>query len=129
MSAKKRDSRTLGERAADRMKAAMSTWIALFGMLFFILGWIVGTHLGLPLDNPQLTILNLILSSLAGLQCFVLLIAAKRGEAIMDKIIRRIATETNEIDRRQIRLDHKLDAILFLLGDKHAPQAKQEDWE
>src|SRR5690348_3485087 len=70
------------DRAADKMKRAMATWSALFGMLFFILGWILLRNVfQVPVDNPQLTILNLILSSLAGLQCFILLIAAKRGEA------------------------------------------------
>ena len=74
---------TFGERSADRMKAVFATWAALFGMLAFIFGWIGVVQLfGAPIDNPQLTILNLILSSLAGLQCFVLLIAAKRADQI-----------------------------------------------
>lgn len=88
------------DRAADKMKRAMATWSALFGMLFFILGWILLRNVfQVPVDNSQLTILNLILSSLAGLQCFILLIAAKRGEAMNEQITRKIAKETDEIDR------------------------------
>lgn len=88
------------DRAADKMKRAMATWSALFGMLVFIVGWIVLRNvLQVPVDNPQLTILNLILSSLAGLQCFILLIAAKRGEAMNEQITRKIAKETDEIDK------------------------------
>lgn len=88
------------DRAADKMKRAMATWSALFGMLFFILGWILLRNVfQVPVDNSQLTILNLILSSLAGLQCFILLIAAKRGEAMNEQITRKIAKETDEIDK------------------------------
>ena len=86
--------------AADKMKRAMATWTALFSMLFFITGWIFMRNvLQIPVDNSQLTILNLILSSLAGLQCFILLIAAKRGETQNEIITRKIAKETDEIDR------------------------------
>lgn len=114
-----KDDRRFGERMADGMKAIMATWSALFAMLFFILAWIIlRDGFNVPLDNSQLTILNLVLSSLAGLQCFILLIAGKRGEVIMDKIIRRIADETNEIDHKQAEMDRKLDAVLFLLGDR-----------
>ena len=82
------------------MKRAMATWTALFCMLFFILGWILLRNVfQVPVDNSQLTILNLILSSLAGLQCFILLIAAKRGEAMNEQITRKIAKETDEIDK------------------------------
>jgi uncharacterized membrane protein len=87
------------DRSADKMKRAMATWTALFSMLFFILAWILMRNvLQIPLDNPQLTILNLILSSLAGLQCFILLIAAKRGEAQNELLVTKIALETDEID-------------------------------
>lgn len=86
------------DRAADKMKAAMSTWSALFTMLAFISGWIALVNIGVAIDNKQLTILNLVLSSLAGLQCFILLIAGRRGEVMMEKIINHILTETDDID-------------------------------
>jgi len=88
------------DRAADRMKRGMETWTALIGMITFILGWIILREVfHVPLDNPQLTILNLILSSLAGLQAFVILIAAKRGEAHDEEIMDKISVETDEIDK------------------------------
>jgi uncharacterized membrane protein len=105
------------DRAADKMKRAMATWSALFGMLILIVGWIIARNvLNLPLDNPQLTILNLILSSLAGLQCFILLIAAKRGEALNEEIVRKIAKETDEIDKQVAEMNRKLDALLLING-------------
>lgn len=94
----KEPSESFKDRAADKMKAAMSTWTALFMMLAFISGWITLVNIGIMIDNKQLTILNLVLSSLAGLQCFILLIAGRRGEVMMERIINHILTETDEID-------------------------------
>lgn len=79
------DQLTRGERAADHMKGVLATWTALFCMAGFIAGWmIVNSHYsGVHRFDPYPWILlNLCLSTLAGLQCFVLLIANKRGEQI-----------------------------------------------
>ncbi len=77
---------TRGERAADRMKQALATWTALISMGLFIAGWMVfNSHLagqGHHFDPYPWILLNLCLSTLAGLQCFVLLIANRRGEEI-----------------------------------------------
>lgn len=62
------------------MKAALATWTALVAMLAFMAVW-VATH-GFGADPFPYILLNLCLSTLAGLQCFVLLIANRRGEQI-----------------------------------------------
>jgi uncharacterized membrane protein len=69
-----------GERAADHMKAILATWTALFFVLVFIFSWMASDGMGV--DRFPWILLNLFLSCFAALQCFVLLIANKRGEQI-----------------------------------------------
>lgn len=72
-----------GERAADLMRNGMGSWFFVFGALAFLGLWIAIALLRvLPIDNPQLTILNLILSCVAALQGAILLIAAKRADQV-----------------------------------------------
>ena len=71
---------TRGERAADRMKAILATWSALILVLVVIAIWMVTDGAGA--DKFPWILLNLCLSCFAALQCFVLLIANKRGEQI-----------------------------------------------
>ena len=81
--------RSLGQRAADRMKAVLATWIALIGVLTVIMLWMIyNSHLrgGHAFDPYPWILLNLVLSCFAALQCFVLLIANKRGEQIAAEI-------------------------------------------
>lgn len=77
---------TLGERAADRMRSAMGSWLFIFGALGFLAGWIGLVQFGVAIDNKQLTILNLVLSCVAALQGGVLLIAAKRADSIASQL-------------------------------------------
>jgi len=72
--------RTLGERAADRMRMGMGTWTFLITFLIAMGFWT--TTGGLGFDPAPFFRLNLILSMLAGLQGSVLLIAAKRSDKI-----------------------------------------------
>lgn len=60
------------------MKAAFATWTALLGILTVMAVWI-WTH-GFGVDPAPFILLNLCLSCLAALQCFILLIAAKRAD-------------------------------------------------
>ena len=81
---------TRGERSADRMKRMLATWPALIFMVIFIAVWMtINSHLAggsHHFDPYPWILLNLCLSTLAGLQCFVLLIANKRGEQIAAEI-------------------------------------------
>jgi uncharacterized membrane protein len=76
--------RSLGQRAADRMKATLATWTALLAILLVIAAWLRTNGFG---HDPSPWIkLNLCLSCFAALQCFVLLIANKRGEQIAAEV-------------------------------------------
>ena len=97
------NSLTRGERAADRMKQALATWTALIGMGLFIFAWMIfNSHLGGSghhFDPYPWILLNLCLSTLAGLQCFVLLIANRRGEEIAAVTSQATLINTAEILR------------------------------
>ena len=75
---------TPGERAADRMRNGMGSWAFVLSFLAFMVVWaIFNTAHGIHhWDNYPFILLNLFLSMLAGLQGAILLIAAKRADAI-----------------------------------------------
>jgi uncharacterized membrane protein len=75
---------TLGQRAADRLRNGMGSWPFVFGFLGFMLVWAILNTIGgiSHWDAYPFILLNLFLSMLAGLQGAILLIAAKRQDAI-----------------------------------------------
>lgn len=73
-----------GDIAADKMRNGMGSWAFVFGALIFLGAWtalnsINGIH---HWDKFPFILLNLFLSMLAALQGAILLIAAKRADAI-----------------------------------------------
>ncbi len=87
---------TRGERAADRMKRILATWPALIAMCGFIVVWALYQR-NSGFDPYPWILLNLCLSAFAGLQCFVLLIANKRGEQIAAEIAVHTLNNTNDL--------------------------------
>lgn len=83
------------ERAADRMKTALSTWTALLSVIVLIVAWMATNGAGQ--DQPPWIGLNLCLSCFAALQCFVLLISGRRAEQIAADLAKH-AYETGERD-------------------------------
>lgn len=76
---------TLGERAADKLRNGMGSWTFVFGALGFLAVWMAVNVVDTPLkhwDAYPFILLNLTLSCLAALQGAILLIAAKRADAI-----------------------------------------------
>lgn len=74
---------TAGERAADRMRNFMGSWGFVGGFVAFMALWAVANSLAAKSWDPYpFILLNLFLSMLAGLQGAILLIAAKRQDAI-----------------------------------------------
>jgi uncharacterized membrane protein len=75
---------TMGERAADKLRNGMGSWNFVFSFLFFMIVWAILNTIGLTghWDKYPFILLNLFLSMLAGLQGAILLIAAKRADAI-----------------------------------------------
>lgn len=76
---------TKGQRAADYMRNGMGSWPFVVGFLVFMLLWAAANTWVLasrPWDPYPYILLILFLSMLAGLQGAILLIAAKRQDAI-----------------------------------------------
>ena len=72
---------TFGQRAADKMRGALGTWAFLLTLAGAMLVWIITNGLGGHDPMPYI-LLNLCLSTLAGVQAAVLLIAAKRSDEV-----------------------------------------------
>jgi uncharacterized membrane protein len=109
---------TLGERAADKLRNGMGSWRFIFGSLGFLAVWVfIAINKLFPIDNPQLTILNLMLSCLAALQGGILLIAARRA----DQLSTRIAQHTAEIGDKDFQADvDTRDAVIALAEEFRA---------
>ena len=79
-----RQNLSIGERAADKMRNGMGSWRFVILFIAFMLVWAwVNTHGSWNhWDDYPFILLNLFLSMLAGLQGAILLIAAKRADAV-----------------------------------------------
>ncbi|WP_367180031.1 DUF1003 domain-containing protein [uncultured Phycicoccus sp.] len=73
---------TVGERAADVMRNGMGSWRFVFAFLAFMAVWALLNSVSRAWDPYPFILLNLFLSMLAGLQGAILLIAAKRQDAV-----------------------------------------------
>lgn len=105
---------TLGERAADRMRNGMGSWGFVFGALGYLGLWIlIAEFRWLHIDNPQLTILNLVLSCVAALQGAILLIAAKR----QDQIASELARHDYRVNTDSLRYHIAVSQLLVQLAD------------
>jgi uncharacterized membrane protein len=83
--ARHKSSLTKGERAADYLRNGMGSWPFVAGFIVFMLLWAAVNTLAMSSrawDPYPYILLNLFLSMLAGLQGAILLIAAKRQDAI-----------------------------------------------
>lgn len=75
------DELTRGERAADLLRNGMGSWGFVLIALAFLAGWMMANGTD-GFDPYPFILLNLILSCLAALQGAILLIAAKRADAL-----------------------------------------------
>ncbi len=114
------ESLTPGQRAADRLRNGMGSWRFIAIFVAFMAAWGLVNALGVAWDPYPYILLNLLLSMLAGLQGAILLIAAKRQDAIAAALAQH-DYETNlaakqeleelmEINRLQLRLLQELHA-------------------
>jgi uncharacterized membrane protein len=78
---KSSDQLTTGERAADLLRNGMGSWGFVLSALAFLAGWMIANGTD-GFDPFPFILLNLILSCLAALQGAILLIAAKRADAL-----------------------------------------------
>jgi uncharacterized membrane protein len=80
--ARRRATLTFGERAADVMRNGMGSWGFVLAFLVFMGLWALVNSVTRGWDPYPFILLNLFLSMLAGLQGAILLIAAKRQDAV-----------------------------------------------
>lgn len=109
---------TRGERAADRLRNGMGSWTFVGVFLAAMAVWALANSIGLHWDPYPYILLNLFLSMLAGLQGAILLIAAKRQDAIAAALsqhdfdtnvaAKREIEELMEINRTQLELLREL---------------------
>ena len=95
-----------GERAADTMRNSMGSWPFVFGALTFLGLWmLLNVFLGQSaFDLYPFILLNLVLSCLAALQGAILLIAAKRADAISAEL----AIHTYQVDQETLNLTKEI---------------------
>ncbi|HET8957609.1 MAG TPA: DUF1003 domain-containing protein [Microcella sp.] len=110
--------RTTGQRAADALRNGMGSWPFVFAFLALVGAWAAVQSTDAAWDPYPFILLNLFLSLLAGLQGAILLIAAKRQDAISASLAQH-DYETNvaaareieqllDINRRQLELLERL---------------------
>jgi uncharacterized membrane protein len=119
-----RESLTRGQRAADVMRNSMGSWTFVGGFVLFMAAWaFVNSTLPRGAWDPYpFILLNLFLSMLAGLQGAILLIAAKRQDAIAAALAQHdydtnVAAKTDierliDINERQIEMIRNLHQLL-----------------
>ena len=115
------DDLTTGERAADRMRDGFGSWTFIGATMLFIGVWIfLAIYVKVAIDNHQLTILNLILSCFAAMQGAIILLAAKRADAISSEVAVHTKDNTDElmtINRQQLQVLRKLDGLDSKVAD------------
>jgi len=100
---KQRRALTPGDRAADLVRNGMGSWGFVFFFVLFMLTWAALNTLApiLHWDPYPFILLNLFLSTLAALQGSILLIAAKRQDAISSAMAKH-DYETNIRAKKEI---------------------------
>jgi len=114
------DERTLGEKAADAMRHGMGSWPFVFSFMIIMFVWMTynGSNSS-PFDPYPFILLNLALSTLAGLQGAILLIAAKRADRISSELA-SYHLKVSEDHKKDLE-DHRimLEELTKLLKEKY----------
>ncbi|MCU1508537.1 MAG: hypothetical protein QOI02_1013 [Actinomycetota bacterium] len=123
---------TLGQRAADKLRNGMGSWIFVFSFLGVMALWAILNSLGIKWDPYPFILLNLFLSMLAGLQGAILLISAKRQDSIAaalaqhdyntDKAARKDIDALMVINQQQLVMIHELHELLVIGAAVAAPR-------
>ena len=121
---------SVGDRAADHMRNGMGSWPFVFSFIGFMAVWaFLNTVLPNRWDEYPFILLNLFLSMLAGLQGAILLIAAKRQDAISAAMAKH-DFDTNVAAKKEIESlmainQQQLEAIAELRALLEAQTKKQ----
>lgn len=126
---KQRETLSPGDRAADVVRNGMGSWRFVFLFVLFMLIW-AGINTLAPImhwDSYPFILLNLFLSTLAALQGSILLIAAKRQDAISSAMARH-DYETNIRAKKEIEelmeMHREQLSLLKKLVEKHTESKK-----
>jgi uncharacterized membrane protein len=115
-----------GERAADRLRNVMGSWTFVGGFIAFMLVWAALNSFWRGWDDYPYILLNLLLSMLAGLQGAILLIAAKRQDAISAALAQH-DFDTNAAAKIDIELLLDINTRqLAMIADLHRALARSE---
>ena len=124
---------TRGERAADIMRNGMGSWPFVGGFVLFMLIWAAINSFTKGWDPYPFILLNLFLSMLAGLQGAILLIAAKRQDAIAAALSKHdyqtnVASKKDiesliEINNRQLVMIAELQQVIADVTNVRQPKA------
>jgi len=112
------------------MRNVMGSWRFVGGFIAFMIAWAIVNSMGNGWDLYPFILLNLFLSMLAGMQGAILLIAAKRQDAIA-AVLAEHDFETNvaakldiesllEINRRQLIMIAELHELLVDVNKKNS---------
>jgi uncharacterized membrane protein len=126
---------TRGERAADIMRNGMGSWGFVGGFVVFMVVWAFVNTMTKGWDPYPFILLNLFLSMLAGMQGAILLIAAKRQDAIAASLsqhdyrtnlaAKRDISEVLEINNRQLVMIAELHELLSRLDPSAVKGVRQ----
>lgn len=117
---------TRGERAADVMRNSMGSWPFVFGFMAAMVLWAaVNTLLiqrlanGKPFDPYPYILLNLMLSTLAGMQGAILLISAKRADQISSEVALHTEHTADDIKELLVQNTDLTQAVETLTREVH----------
>lgn len=106
---------SLGDRVADRLRNTLASWAFIIGSLLYMGAWIgIAKTRFIPIDNPQLTYLNLILSCAAALASSIILLSQKRSDVIASEVAVHTQGNTDEllaVNRTQLEILTRLDGL------------------
>lgn len=118
---------TTGERAADTMRNFMGSWRFVGGFILFMIVWAILNSVTAGWDPYPFILLNLFLSMLAGLQGAILLIAAKRQDAISAALAQH-DYDTNTAAKLDIEallaINHEQLLLIRELTERSAPTSQ-----
>jgi uncharacterized membrane protein len=129
---------SVGERAADVMRNGMGSWIFVGLFVFFMIVWALLNLLLVSVrwDPYPFILLNLFLSMLAGLQGAILLIAAKRQDAIAAALAQHdydtnLAAKADiemlvELNHRQLQVIEELRELMSSAASGTTPSATRK---
>lgn len=104
-----------GDRSADWLRNGMGSWGFIFGFLALMVAWMAVNTLAVVdhWDEYPFILLNLGLSTLAGLQGGIILIASKRQDAVNAAL----AQHDREIIAELVRINEAQESHLMAIRD------------